>query len=430
MYRSIVASIVFVCLFFQVNAQNEKRWIKHQIVTLSGSNMHGRGYVNKGGEHAANYIARNFASFGLSAFSKDSQYKQPYTMSINTFPREVLLKVNRNVLVPGIDFLVHAASSSFVTDGKIRLHRLNLKKVKDTAAWERVKSDFRPGKAYFLKNADTLNKYMKFSLRGIAKEFPSGLFIIPVHGKMTWFACTDTTAATIVYAQDSALPRRPRKAAVNIATKFIPSFKNQNVIGYVPGTEQPDSFIVFSAHYDHLGQMGSNAIFPGAHDNASGTSLVLYLAKYFSEHPQRYSVAFMLFSGEEAGLLGSEYYVNHPVFPLSQIRFLVNLDMTGDATNGITMVNAPQNEHEYNIMSKINTEKGYLPEIKKRDQTRNSDHYSFCDKGVRGVFIYGNGTKPYYHDVFDVAKEISLEHIDDLARLLIDFTAEESESKK
>jgi hypothetical protein len=104
--------------------------------------------------------------------------------------------------------------------------------------------------------------------------------------------------------------------------------------------------------------------------------------------------------------------------------------MTGDATNGITMVNAPQNEHEYNIMSKINTEKGYLPEIKKRDQTRNSDHYSFCDKGVRGVFIYGNGTKPYYHDVFDVAKEISLEHIDDLARLLIDFTAEESGSKK
>jgi Zn-dependent M28 family amino/carboxypeptidase len=137
----------------------------------------------------------------------------------------------------------------------------------------------------------------------------------------------------------------------------------------------------------------------------------------------------MLFSGEEAGLLGSKYYVQHPVFPLDKIRFLINLDMTGDATNGITMVNGQANTKEYSLMNTINEEQGYVPKINQREQTQNSDHYPFCEAGVKGIFIFGLGTKPYYHDVFDVAKEISLENIDGLSKLLIDFTLDIGEAR-
>jgi Zn-dependent M28 family amino/carboxypeptidase len=92
----------------------------------------------------------------------------------------------------------------------------------------------------------------------------------------------------------------------------------------VPGTLHPDSFVVFTAHYDHLGLMGRHNFFPGANDNASGVALLISLADYFQHHPQPYSVVFLAFSGEEAGLLGSGYFADHPPIKLSSVRFLIN----------------------------------------------------------------------------------------------------------
>jgi Zn-dependent M28 family amino/carboxypeptidase len=178
---------------------------------------------------------------------------------------------------------------------------------------------------------------------------------------------------------------------------------------------------VFSAHLDHLGMMGRTTMFPGAHDNASGTSLLLYLADYFSKNPPKYSVAFMGFSGEEAGLMGSKYYAAHPFFSLDKIAMVVNLDMTGDATDGITIVNGQQQEAAYSRLATINTRKNYLPKLNQREQTANSDHYSFSEKGVSAIFIFGLGAKGFYHDVFDVHTELSLNNIDNLANLLIDY---------
>ncbi len=90
------------------------------------------------------------------------------------------------------------------------------------------------------------------------------------------------------------------------------------MIATIKGTAIPDSFLVFSAHYDHLGQMGKDIYFPGANDNASGTSMLLNLAKYYSQNRPKYSVLFIAFGGEEAGLIGSEYYVKNPLVPLSK----------------------------------------------------------------------------------------------------------------
>jgi aminopeptidase YwaD len=427
--KFLSAVILIILVSLNTFAQGEKRWLKHEITALSSTSMHGRGYVAKGGDKAAAYIQRKFREFGVSSIKSDSSYYQPYSFPINTFPGTVYLKINRKELKPGPDYIVYAGSSPYKTN-KVKLRKIDLKNVKDSTSWARIKEQFRPDRAYFLKNSDTVSKYLKHSIRSFAKEFPDGLFILPKHGKLIWTANTDTVPATIIYVEDTMLPKRwIRRASVNVETEFIPSFKSQNVIGVVPGTERPDSFIVFTAHYDHLGQMGRHTVFPGAHDNASGTALMMYMSKFFAAHPQRYSTVFIGFSGEEAGLLGSKHYVNNPLFPLDKIRFLVNLDMTGDATNGITVVNGTENEPEFALMEEINKEKQYLPKINKREKTSNSDHYYFADKGVPAVFIYGNGTKGFYHDVFDVAKELSLENIDGLANLLITLTGRLSGQK-
>jgi Zn-dependent M28 family amino/carboxypeptidase len=165
-------------------------------------------------------------------------------------------------------------------------------------------------------------------------------------------------------------------------------------------------------------------VFPGANDNASGTAVLLYLARYYALHPARYSVAFMAFSGEEAGLVGSGYYTAHPVFPLKQIRIVVNLDMAGDATRGITVVNAPGVPKEYQLLEQLNSQHRYLPSVAPRGQAKNSDHYSFSEKGVPAFYIYTNGIKPYYHDLRDTAEEVNFEQAEGLLALLKEFVKE------
>ena len=237
---------------------------------------------------------------------------------------------------------------------------------------------------------------------------------------MTWTVGTDTIAPTVFYVQDTVLPRKLKKVSVNVKSILQNEYRNANMLACVPG-EIKDTFIVFSAHYDHLGRMGS-AVFPGASDNASGTAMMLYLAKYFSKHPQRYSIAFIGFSGEEAGLKGSDYFVKNPLIPLSNIKFLTNLDIMGDAKDGITVVNGTEYPEQFRMLKDINEEKGYLPEIKSRGKAANSDHYHFSEAGVPAIFIYSNGGKGYYHDIFDKASEIGMTNIVNVSKLLIEFT--------
>ena len=118
----------------------------------------------------------------------------------------------------------------------------------------------------------------------------------------------------------------------------------KNVVGVLEGAGPlADETIVVGAHYDHLGSggfgslaFGSHEIHNGADDNASGTSLVLELARRLAHRPEPLPrrVVFMLFSAEERGLLGSEYYVDHPLYPIDQTAAMVNFDMVGRLNEG------------------------------------------------------------------------------------------------
>ena len=419
MKRSIIAGVACMLLSLCTQAQDVKTTIHKHIDTLASPSMHGRGYVFNGGDIAARYIAGRFAAFGLEKM--DGSYFQRYSFPINTFPGQVDLTIQNTKLTPGKDYIVHGASGEW-HKGKMKLNTIDLSNAKDSFSYYKALQKVRKGDAYYLINADTPTKYLSLGIRNFAHQLPEGLYIVPKHGKMIWTANQDVVAPTIFYVEDTVLPQKMKKVKATVDTRYVPQYVAKNVIGYVKGTEVPDSFIVFSAHFDHLGRMGKDALFAGANDNASGTSLVLYLAEYFAKHPQRYSVAFMLFSGEEAGLLGSKYYVYHPLFPLQQIRFLVNLDMTGEATDGITVVNGEAHEPEFDLMSALNAQHNYMTKVRKRERTSNSDHYFFSKEGVPAFFIYTHGTKPFYHDVLDLPEQISLENVDKFAQLLIDYT--------
>jgi Zn-dependent M28 family amino/carboxypeptidase len=210
------------------------------------------------------------------------------------------------------------------------------------------------------------------------------------------------------------------KLYFNLYSKWEPRHIARNVLGFVPGSERPDSFVVFTAHYDHLGRMGGKTYFPGANDNAAGVALLLELARYYAQpaNKPRYSVLFIGFAGEEAGLIGSEYYTEHPSIPLNQIRFLFNLDLVGTGQEGATVVNATCCDTELKWLNEINDQYKLLPGIRTRPNRPNSDHYWFAKKGVPAFFIFTQGSPPHYHDVNDIPETLPLTKIRELFRLL------------
>jgi len=402
---------------------NEKLVLASYIASLASNDMYGRGYVNNGRDVAARYVLKKFRDFKLQPVAKNGAYAQGYAFPVNTFPGLMDLSINEAYLAPGNDYIIDASSSSF-SQKDLKFKKIDLSKIPEIAAWRLMKSEMDTNYVYLLENVDSFCANMLHIRTGkFTAQLPRGCFIIPVEGKLTWTVSRESIPATVFYVRAGALPRKIKKLSVGVTAVFIPHAHSENIVACVPG-DVKDTFIAFTAHYDHLGMMGQNTIFPGASDNASGTATLLYLASYFSKHPQHYSILFIAFSGEEAALMGSEFFTQHPMVPLGNIKFLTNIDIMGDATDGITVVNATEFPKQFLLLQEINQKKGYLPVINSRGRAANSDHYYFTEEGVPSFFIYSAGGKGYYHDVYDRAKAVTLNHIDDVTKLLIDFVQE------
>ncbi len=169
--------------------------------------------------------------------------------------------------------------------------------------------------------------------------------------------------------------------------------------------------------------MGKDVYFPGANDNASGCAMLLNLANYYSqpENKPKYSIAFMAFCGEEVGLLGSKYYTEHPLFPMKNIRFLLNMDIMGTGEEGITVVNGSVFKTEFDKLKEINTQHNFIKDVKIRGKAANSDHYFFAENGVKACFIYTMGGIKAYHDIYDRAETLPLNEFENLFKLITKF---------
>ena len=148
---------------------------------------------------------------------------------------------------------------------------------------------------------------------------------------------------------------------------------------------------------------------------------MLDIAAHFAAHPAPYTIQFMAFAGEEAGLIGSKYYVDHPLNDLKKIRFLVNLDLMGNGDEGVTVVNATEFATEFSLLKKLNESQQLLVAVNSRGKAANSDHYWFTEKNVPSFFIYTLGKRKAYHDIDDIAATVPWFEANDLGKLLVSF---------
>ncbi len=402
---------IFLFFFVQSGLAQDKEYAHQMINQLGSEEFAGRGYVDKGVNKAAAFIEAQFKSFGLKSFGKD--YAQPFSFPINTIQKTNTFSIDGKDYKPGIDYLISCFSNSL--KGTYELVYLPDSILKNKAAkMEFYKQDFTDKFVVIPGDAPLLSKNNELSAKGV----------IILKNSLVWVPSQEHKDYVVINMVKEYFPKNAKSITLNFKSKFYPNYKTQNTIGYVEGSVFPDSFIVISAHYDHIGRMGKDAYFPGANDNASGTAMMLNLAKYYSkaENKPKYSIVFMSFSGEEVGILGSLYYVKHPLFSLERIKFLVNLDMVGTGSKGITVVNGSVFEREFARMQRDNDEHKYIARVKIRGKACNSDHCPFYMKGVPSFFIYTFGDEySEYHNVTDSPKTIPLTAYDGVFKLMRDF---------
>ncbi len=414
--------VLLIWLGICVLSNAQKDYARKVVDTLASPYMAGRGYVDGGDKKAAAYISDQMGSFGLLHFGND--YMQPVSFNVNTFPgkMDVSLMVNKAAVkpIPGADYIVLPNSCSMKGTYPI-VTLTNDMYTEKAKMYEFLHTDHRK-QFVVVKGADpTVKEQKELYAYAIHNPFKAKGVII-LCNKLTEETSDTVADYALMNAETNSKFDTASSITIDIQNKFVKNYASQNLIGYIKGTVQPDTFIVFSAHYDHLGRMG-DIYFPGANDNASGTSMLLSLAKYYSEHKQnlRYSIAFIAFTGEEMGLFGSKYYVGHPLFPLSNIRFEINMDIMGTGDEGITVVNATKYTEAFHDLNRINDSLHLLKLIKPRGATSNSDHYFFYTKHVPDFFIYTMGGIKAYHDIYDRRETLPLTNFDDVFHLLINF---------
>lgn len=374
---SIKKILLPLLLFISMNSfAQDSTYTRNIVKTLTSKTFWGRGYTKDGMAKAADFLSSEYKKIGLASVSEN--YKQSFNFSVNTFPGKMLVEINGKKLFPGKDFIVNNESPSI-------------------------------NKEAYLQKIDSTKFQALPNLEVLLKD------------KLTWSVASEIAAQTSVQINTNSFKETPKTIRINIENKFIPDFKASNVVGIVKGTKYPDSVLMITAHYDHLGGMGAKTYFPGANDNAAGVATLLSLAKYYVANPQPYSIAFICFAAEEAGLLGSKHFVENPLFPLKNIKFLINLDLVGTGENGMTVVNASVYPRAFALLNEINNEQKLISKINPRGKAANSDHYFFTESGVPAFFFYTQGGPTAYHDVFDIEKNLPLTEYNDLFKLIINF---------
>ena len=216
----------------------------------------------------------------------------------------------------------------------------------------------------------------------------------------------------------------------NIPQEYFEGRSNgpsQNILAYIEGSDFPNEVIVISAHYDHLGMKGEE-VYNGADDNASGSSAVMELAQSFQmakkqgNGPKR-SILFLHLTGEEIGLFGSKFYIEHPAFSLDSTVVDLNIDMVGridkkhvDEKEYIYLIGSDRLSQDlHDISEKTNKtytqlklDYTYNNEKDPNNYYQRSDHYNFAKNNIPVIF-YFNGTHGDYHRTSDTADKIDFE---------------------
>jgi len=220
--------------------------------------------------------------------------------------------------------------------------------------------------------------------------------------------------------------KKNTKVNLTMSGNKYASITSQNVIGIIEGTDPKlkNEYIIYSAHYDHVGigtpDETGDTIYNGARDNAVGTTTVLSMAQNLAKYPTKRSALFILFTGEEKGLLGSEFYVNNPVLPLNQMVYCFNSDNAGyNDTSLATIIGLERttvSQHIKNAASTfgITAVDDPAPEQGLFDR---SDNVHFAKKGIPsptfslGFTAFNGDVTKYYHRPGDEANTLDYDYL-------------------
>jgi aminopeptidase YwaD len=419
------------------------------VSALTAPEMEGRGSGTPGGERAARYIADQLAALGLRPAGDGGSFFQSFVVSTaaavtagTTLER---LGSSPRTLEVGRDWTPHGGSLSGDASEEVVFVGYGLSapgQGYDDYAGTDVRgrialaldgapehlADLRPSR---LDKLIAARRHGASALLLAADALPSlgatGASVRVVSGTLTRAAADlllePSSRTTAQLRAAIAAARAPVSFATGVAARIRVSLdrvdrRAANVVGILPGTDpaRAGEAVVLGAHYDHLGRAGGE-VHPGADDNASGTSLVLGLARAFAAAGgTSRTLVFALFSGEEMGLLGSAHYARHPPILIDRTVAMLNFDMVGRLREGRLWVGGVETGTGLRAAVSDAAAGESLSLVLRDAPVAPSDHTSFYSAGVPVLFFF-TGDHGDYHTPRDTADKINAAGMADVARV-------------
>ncbi len=455
MKKSIVLFALFFISYSFVSAQSDREMIEEtlsendlraHIGFLASDALKGRDVRSDGLAAAAAYLSSNFQMYGVKKMpGMDSYYQQVGLKSV-TPPSAGFIKVKDVSLKHGEDFIqldgnngsILAKKFLFVNHGMEA--DINPKKAKgkilvalcgdgeeeNPQAWfgmaaskrKRAKEAGALGLIEIYQNAQLPWKFLTSFAMRTSMVLDEGEEDVADFQHL-WMSTTDEKALEVI---------KKGKGKIDISVKGseIDRFKSPNVVGWIEGTdpELKDEFVIYSAHYDHIGigraDEEGDSIYNGTRDNAIGVSGVLAAVKNLSKYPTKRSALFILFTAEEKGLLGSKWFVEHPPVDLDKVAYCFNIDNAGyNNTELVTVFGLGRTtvgKHMINACKEFGLRAIDDPAPEQNLFDR-SDNVNFAKKGIpaptfsMGFDAFDDRIFKYYHQANDNPDSVDYEYI-------------------
>jgi Zn-dependent M28 family amino/carboxypeptidase len=408
--------------------------IKQHIAVLANDSLLGRKPFTKGEDKTIAYIAAEFKKLGLAPGNNGSYFQDVPLVEITSASQDMNISGAATVaLKPGVDFVAATRrevdtlslnNSPLVFAGYgVVAPEYNWNDYKDIDVKGKTvivlvnDPGFKAGEKLF--KGDTMSYYGRWTYKyeEAARQGAAGVIIIHQTEPASYgwqviqnsFTGAKLLSSAHITGDIRAYARKKDFKAVALNSTVSLSLKNNlkyskshNVIATLKGTARPDETILYTAHWDHFGigkpDAKGDSIYNGAVDNASGVAAVLAVAKKFTQQkdkPKR-SIVFLAVTAEEQGLLGSEYYATHPIYPLNKTVANLNLDALSDfgETSNFSITGKGQNDlDDYVIaLTKLKGWEVVGDETPGSGSYYRSDHFNFAKVGVPALDLH-NGSK-------------------------------------
>jgi hypothetical protein len=395
--------------------------LARHVVALTAPEMEGRGSATEGGERAARYLESTLAALGLKPGGDKGAWRQPFVVrkSVRVGSGAALERMGGAPLAVGQEWMPHGGSQTGEVEGEV---------VFVGPGGDYAGMDVR-GKIALVEGggASRLEQLIAARRAGAVAAMlivPGGLQSLEQTAAPVALASAGITLEAVdallapsgwTYAKlvQASAPSPGAAIPTGVRARLVTRLeaadqRADNIVGIVPGTDPAlaGEAVVVGAHYDHLGLV-KGTVYPGADDNASGTAMVLSLARAFAAAggaPR--TMIFVLFSGEELGLLGSGHYVAHPAMPLDRTVAMVNFDMVGRMRDHRVSVSGIESAAGLRTLV-TNAVAGAGLALNLRDSPYGpSDHARFYTSGVP-VLFFSTERHDDYHRPTDTADRIN-----------------------